>query len=131
MGTGAYPSDVDAASLMVADRELSKNEFFFIDGGFRKSGADHGERFASSNRNPASELFGRPRPGNTFKRLPRPQAGRLQFATRSKLARIYARMGYPECGGEQADRGPRRHRRGLICRIDCGMTSSCESLRSG
>ncbi len=47
-----------------------------------------------------------------------------------QLARIYARMGYPDSAKKQADKVPVTSAR-LMCRIDCHMSGGLRALRSG
>ena len=55
------------------------------------------------------------------------RAAQLQHA---QLARLYARMGYPDAATRQADTVPAASAR-MMCRIDCVLTLGLRALRSG
>lgn len=121
-GPGAYSSDVTLRSLMVPIANY-RDEFYRWR--ISQIGGAHGERlFAESQTR--HQPFGAARQ-HLNASLARSRAVQLQHV---QLARIYARMGYPDSAAKQADVVSAASAR-LMCRIDCGMTLGLRALRAG
>jgi len=121
-GPGAYSSDVTLRSLMVPIANY-RDEFYRWR--ISQIGGDHGERLQLESET-RHQPFGAARQ-HLNASLARSRALQLQHV---QLARIYARMGYPDAAAKQADVVSAASAR-LMCRIDCGMTLGLRSLRSG
>ena len=121
-GPGAYSSDVTLRSLMVPIANY-RDEFYRSR--IQQIGGPHGERLMAEA-DKRHQPFGAARQ-HLNASLARNRAIQLQHV---QLARIYARMGYPDAATKQADVVSAASAR-LMCRIDCGMTLGLRSLRAG
>ncbi|MBB3206483.1 hypothetical protein FHS27_002292 [Rhodopirellula rubra] len=121
-GPGAYSSDVTLRSLMVPIANY-RDEFYRWR--ISQIGGAHGERLLAESQT-RHQPFGAARQ-HLNASLARSRAVQLQHV---QLARIYARMGYPDAAAKQADVVSAASAR-LMCRIDCGMTLGLRALRSG
>ena len=121
-GPGAYSSDITLGSLMKPI--ASYRDDFYADRLAAIQG-EHGDRLRAESKR-RHQPFGAIRQHlNTV--LAKQRAGQLQHV---QLARLYARMGYPEAAKRQTDTVPAASAR-LICRIDCLMTQGLRRLREG
>ncbi|SMP51480.1 hypothetical protein SAMN06265222_103281 [Neorhodopirellula lusitana] len=121
-GPGAYSSDVTLRSLMVPIANY-RDEFYRWR--ISQIGGQHGKRLLAEAET-RHQPFGAARQ-HLNASLARSRAIQLQHV---QLARIYARMGYPDSAARQADVVSAASAR-LMCRIDCGMTLGLRSLRAG
>jgi hypothetical protein len=121
-GPGAYSSDVTLRSLMVPIANY-RDEFYRWR--IAQIGGAHGERLLAESET-RHQPFGAARQ-HLNASLARSRAVQLQHV---QLARIYARMGYPDAAAKQADVVSAASAR-LMCRIDCGMTLGLRALRAG
>jgi len=121
-GPSAYSSDVTLKSLM--DPIATYRDEFYHDR-IERLPARHRDRLREEMRL-RRQPFGAARQhlNTTLAQL---RAKQLQHV---QLARIYARMGYPDSAQKQADSVPVTSAR-LMCRIDCLMSGGLRSLRSG
>jgi len=121
-GPSAYSSEVTLKSLM--DPIASYRDEFYHDR-IQRLPAPHRERLREEMRL-RRQPFGAARQHlNTM--LAQLRATQLQHV---QLARIYARMGYPDAAQKQADAVPVTSAR-MMCRIDCLMSGGLRSLRAG
>ena len=121
-GPGAYSSDVTLGSLMKPI--AAYRDDFYNDRLSRLSGV-HGERLAKEQQH-RRQPFGAARQ-HLNAALAERRAAQLQHV---QLARLYARMGYPDAAKRQADTVPATSAR-MMCRIDCEMTLGLRALRGG
>lgn len=121
-GPGAYTSDVTLGGLM---KPIAAYRDAFYQDRIRRLSGEHASRLAEEER-ARRQPFGAARQ-HLNAALARRRAIQLQHV---QLARLYARMGYPESATKQADTVKATSAR-MICRIDCAMTSGLRSLRSG
>ncbi|MCM2374145.1 hypothetical protein [Aporhodopirellula aestuarii] len=121
-GPGAYSSDVTLRSLMVPIANY-RDEFYRWR--ISQIGGEHGKRLLAESET-RHQPFGAARQ-HLNASLARSRAVQLQHV---QLARIYARMGYPDAAAKQADVVSAASAR-LMCRIDCGMTLGLRALRAG
>ncbi|MEM6690105.1 MAG: hypothetical protein AAF664_11800 [Planctomycetota bacterium] len=121
-GPGAYSSDVTLAGLM--QPIAAYRDDFYIDQLNRIQG-EHGERLRKQAQ-VRHQPFGAVRQFLNAALATR-RAAQLQHV---QLARLYARMGYPEAAGKQLDTVPAASSR-MMSRIDCAMTVGLRRLRSG
>jgi hypothetical protein len=121
-GPGAYDSSVTLVSLM-KPIAMYRDEFYSdhlnqIDG-------EHGARLKTEAERRHQPFGGVRQHLNAA--LARRRAAQVQFV---QLARLYARMGYPDSATKQADKVAAASAR-LMCRIDCLMTLGLRSVRAG
>lgn len=121
-GPGAYGSDVTLSSLM---KPIASYRDAFYDDQLAQIGGDHGKRLRDEAGRRHQPFGGVRQHLNAA--LARRRAAQLQYV---QLARLYARMGYPDSATRQADNVAAASAR-LICRIDCSMTQGLRCLRSG
>ena len=121
-GPGAYTSDVTLKSLM--EPIASYRDDFYHDR-IERLPERHRERLQKEVRQ-RRQPFGAARQ-HLNAALALLRAKQLQHV---QLARLYARMGYPDSAQKQADAVPVTSAR-LMCRIDCLMSGGLRSLRSG
>lgn len=121
-GPGAYSSDVTLRSLMVPIANY-RDEFYRWR--ISQIGGPHGQRLMLEAQK-RHQPFGAARQ-HLNASLARSRAVQLQHV---QLARIYARMGYPDSAAKQADVVSAASAR-LMCRIDCCMTLGLRALRAG
>jgi hypothetical protein len=121
-GPAAYTSDVTLKSLM--EPIASYRDEFYHDR-IERLPTRHRERLQKEVRQ-RRQPFGAARQ-HLNAALAQLRAKQLQHV---QLARLYARMGYPDAAQKQADAVPVTSAR-LMCRIDCLMSGGLRSLRSG
>lgn len=121
-GPGAYTSDVTLKSLM--EPIASYRDEFYHDR-IERLPKRHQERLQKEVRQ-RRQPFGAARQ-HLNAALAQLRAKQLQHV---QLARLYARMGYPDSAQKQADAVPVTSAR-LMCRIDCMMSGGLRSLRAG
>lgn len=121
-GPSAYSSDVTLKSLM--DPIATYRDEFYHDR-IERLPPRHRQRLREEMRL-RRQPFGAARQYLNTK-LAQLRAKQLQHV---QLARIYARMGYPDSAQKQADSVPVTSAR-LMCRIDCLMSGGLRSLRAG
>ncbi|MGV3485636.1 MAG: hypothetical protein ACO1RT_14565 [Planctomycetaceae bacterium] len=121
-GPSAYTSDVTLKSLM--EPIASYRDEFYHDR-IECLPPRHRERLQKEVRQ-RRQPFGAARQ-HLNAALAQLRAKQLQHV---QLARLYARMGYPDAAQKQADAVPVTSAR-LMCRIDCLMSGGLRSLRSG
>ena len=121
-GPGSYTSDVTLKSLM--EPIASYRDEFYHDR-IERLGERHRERLQQEVRQ-RRQPFGAARQ-HLNAALAQLRARQLQHV---QLARLYARMGYPDAATKQADAVPVTSAR-LMCRIDCLMSGGLRSLRGG
>ena len=121
-GPAAYSSDVTLKSLM--EPIASYRDEFYHDR-IERLPTRHRERLQQEVRQ-RRQPFGAARQ-HLNAALAQLRAKQMQHV---QLARLYARMGYPDSAIKQADAVPVTSAR-LMCRIDCLMSGGLRSLRSG
>lgn len=121
-GPAAYGSDVTLTSLM---RPIATYRDAFYEDQLAALVGTHRQRLEAEQQ-VRRQAFGAARQ-HLNAALARSRAIQLQHA---QLARLYARMGYPEAAARQADVVPAASAR-MMCRIDCAITLGLRSLRSG
>ncbi len=121
-GPAAYTSDVTLKSLM--EPIASYRDEFYHDR-IERLQSPHRERLQKEVRQ-RRQPFGAARQ-HLNAALAQLRAKQLQHV---QLARLYARMGYPDAAQKQADAVPVTSAR-LMCRIDCLMSGGLRSLRGG
>lgn len=121
-GPAAYSSDVTLKSLM--EPIATYRDEFYHDR-IERLPKRHRERLQKEVRQ-RRQPFGAARQ-HLNAALALLRAKQLQHV---QLARLYARMGYPDAAQKQADAVPVTSAR-LMCRIDCLMSGGLRSLRSG
>jgi len=121
-GPSAYTSDVTLKSLM--EPIASYRDEFYHDR-IARLPERHRERLQQEVRQ-RRQPFGAARQ-HLNAALAQLRAKQLQHV---QLARLYARMGYPDSAVKQADAVPVTSAR-LMCRIDCLMSGGLRSLRAG
>ena len=121
-GPSAYTSDVTLGTLMKPIAEF--RDAFYEDRLHQLTGP-HRERLEDEQK-ARRQPFGAARQ-NLNAALAERRAIQLQHV---QLARLYARMGYPDAASKQTDIVPAASAR-MICRIDCRMTLGLRALRSG
>ncbi|PNY34520.1 hypothetical protein C2E31_22695 [Rhodopirellula baltica] len=121
-GPGAYSSDVTLSTLMKPIAEY--RDEFYLDRLQRLTG-DHHERL-NEEQTVRRQPFGAARQ-HLNAALAERRAAQVQHV---QLARLYARMGYPDAATRQIDVVPAASAR-MICRIDCEITLGLRALRSG
>ena len=121
-GPGAYGSDVTLASLMKPI--AGYRDTFYEDRLARIEGA-HARRLDDEQRL-RRQPFGAARQ-HLNAALAERRAAQLQHV---QLARVYARMGFPDAATRQTDTVSAASAR-MMCRIDCVMTLGLRSIRAG
>lgn len=121
-GPGAYTSDITLGSLM---KPIAAYRDAFYEDRLSAITGDHGQRLAIEAER-RHQPFGRIRQ-HLNASLARRRAAQLQHV---QLARLYARMGYPEAAKQQLETVPATSAR-MVCRIDCAMTIGLRRLREG
>ncbi|MCC9603452.1 hypothetical protein LOC67_23125 [Stieleria sp. JC731] len=121
-GPSAYSSDVTLSTLMKPIAEY--RDEFYLDRLQRLTG-DHRERL-NEEQLVRRQPFGAARQ-HLNAALAERRAAQVQHV---QLARLYARMGYPDAATRQIDVVPAASAR-MICRIDCEITLGLRALRSG
>jgi len=121
-GPGAHTSDVTLKSLM--EPIASYRDEFYHDR-IKRLGERHRERLQKEVRQ-RRQPFGAARQ-HLNAALAQLRAKQLQHV---QLARLFARMGFPDSAQKQADAVPVTSAR-LMCRIDCMMSGGLRSLRIG
>ncbi len=123
--TGGFPSqyssDVTIVSLM---KPIAAYRDAYYDGRIAQIQGIHAERLAAEQQR-RHQPFGAARQ-HLNAALAQRRAAQVQHA---QLARLYARMGFPDAAARQADTVSATSAR-LMCRIDCVMTAGLRSLRS-
>ena len=121
-GPGAYSSDVTLSTLMKPISEY--RDAFYLDRLVKLTG-DHRERLEDEQR-VRRQPFGAARQ-HLNAALAERRAAQVQHV---QLARLYARMGYPDAATRQIDVVPAASAR-MMCRIDCEITLGLRALRAG
>ncbi|NND95842.1 MAG: hypothetical protein HKN47_00765 [Pirellulaceae bacterium] len=121
-GPGAYTSEITLGSLM---KPIAAYRDAFYGDRIQQLTGPHAERLASEQQL-RRQPFGAARQ-HLNAALAERRAAQLQHV---QLARLYARMGYPDAATRQADTVPATSAR-MMCRIDCEMTLGLRALRSG
>ena len=121
-GPGAYSSDVTLRSLMAPIADYRDR---FYRWRISQVSAAHSARLREEE-SVRHQPFGAARQ-HLNAALARRRAVQLQHV---QLARLYARMGYPDAAKRQADVVPAASAR-LMCRIDCHLTLGLRELRAG
>jgi hypothetical protein len=121
-GPSAYSSDVTLGGLM---KPIASYRDAFYEDRLAQLDGPHAERLAGEQKL-RRQPFGAARQ-HLNAALAQRRAAQLQHV---QLARLYARMGYPDAATRQADTVSAASAR-MMCRIDCAMTLGLRSLRSG
>lgn len=121
-GPGAITSDVTLGSLM---KPIARYRDAFYEDRLSRIDGGHAKRL-HEEQTIRQQPFGAARQ-HLNAALAQRRAAQLQHVA---LARLYARMGYPDAATRQTDTVPAASAR-MMCRIDCAMTSGMRSLRSG
>ncbi|MGB7346204.1 MAG: hypothetical protein WBD20_18445 [Pirellulaceae bacterium] len=121
-GPGAYGSDITIGSLM---KPIATYRDAFYNDRLNQIEGDHSERLGKEQQL-RRQPFGAARQ-HLNAALAERRAAQLQHV---QLARLYARMGYPDAAKRQSDTVPATSAR-MMCRIDCVMTMGLRSLRAG
>ncbi|MDM4015011.1 hypothetical protein [Roseiconus lacunae] len=121
-GPAAYSADVTLGKLMKPIAEY--RDAFYLDRLNRLRG-EHHERLGEEQQ-VRKQPFGAARQ-HLNAALAERRAAQVQHV---QLARLYARMGYPDAATRQIDVVPAASAR-MICRIDCEITLGLRALRSG
>jgi hypothetical protein len=121
-GPAAYGSDVTIGSLM---KPIAAYRDDFYNDRMNQIDGDHALRLAQEQQL-RRQPFGAARQ-HLNAALAERRAAQLQHV---QLARLYARMGYPDAAKRQSDTVPATSAR-MMCRIDCVMTMGLRALRAG
>ncbi|GAA5509891.1 hypothetical protein [Novipirellula caenicola] len=121
-GPGAYTSDITLTSLM---KPIASYRDAFYEDRLRQLQGQHAERLAQEQQL-RRQPFGAVRQ-HLNAALAERRAVQVQHV---QLARMYARMGYPDAAKRQSDTVPAASAR-MFCRIDCDMTLGLRALRAG
>jgi hypothetical protein len=121
-GPTAYSSDVTLSTLMKPIAEY--RDAFYLDRLAKLTGS-HRQRL-DKEQHARRQPFGAARQSLNAELAER-RAAQVQHV---QLARLYARMGYPDAATRQIDEVPAASAR-MICRIDCETTLGLRALRSG
>lgn len=121
-GPGAYTSDVTLGSLM---KPIAMYRDAYYEDRLNQFTGDHSQRLLDEQKL-RRQPFGAVRQ-HLNAALAERRAAQLQHV---QLARLYARMGYPEAATKQTDTVSAASAR-MMCRIDCVMTLGLQSLRAG
>ncbi|MEM9588980.1 MAG: hypothetical protein AAGA03_16995, partial [Planctomycetota bacterium] len=120
-GPGSYTSEVTLASLM---KPVATYRDEFYGDQLAKLTGQHADRLLHEQR-ARRQPFGAVRQ-HLNAALAQRRAAQLQHV---QLARLYARMGYPDAATKQAD-AVRATSARMICRIDCAITLGLRALRA-
>ncbi|TWU55755.1 hypothetical protein [Rubripirellula reticaptiva] len=121
-GPGAYTSDITLGSLM---KPIAAYRDDYYAGRLSQIKGKHGKRLAEEQQL-RRQPFGAVRQ-HLNAALAERRAAQLQHVG---LARLYARMGYPDAAKRQTDTVAAASAR-MMCRIDCLMTLGLRQLRAG
>lgn len=121
-GPGAHTSDVTLTSLM---KPIASYRDAFYDDCLGRLAGSHAARLEKEQQT-RHQAFGAARQ-HLNAALARCRAVQLQHA---QLARLFARMGFPEAATRQTDVVPAASAR-MMCRIDCAVTLGMRAMRSG
>lgn len=121
-GPAAHSSEVTLGALM---KPIASYRDAFYDDRMKQLTGRHLERLNDEQQR-RRQPFGAARQ-HLNAALAQRRAAQLQHV---QLARLYARMGYPDAAARQVDTVPATSAR-MMCRIDCEMTLGLRSLRSG
>ncbi|MFK8114831.1 MAG: hypothetical protein AB8B91_21700 [Rubripirellula sp.] len=121
-GPGAYTSDITLGSLM---KPIATYRDAYYDDRMAQITGDHSQRLLDEQRL-RRQPFGAARQ-HLNAALAERRAGQLQHV---QLARLFARMGYPDSATRQTDTVSAASAR-MMCRIDCTMTLGLRALRAG
>ncbi len=124
--TGSYPgqytSDVTIVTLM---KPIAAYRDAYYEDRIAQIQGQHGKRLATEQRR-RHQPFGAARQ-HLNAALAQRRAAQVQHV---QLARLYARMGFPDAAARQADTVSATSAR-MMCRIDCVMTAGLRALRAG
>ncbi|MFG0263397.1 MAG: hypothetical protein ACF788_13480 [Novipirellula sp. JB048] len=121
-GPGAYSSDITLTSLM---KPIALYRDAFYEDRLARLTGKHAERLAREQQM-RRQPFGAMRQ-HLNAALAERRAVQVQHV---QLARLYARMGYPDAAKRQVDAVPAASAR-MFCRIDCDITLGLRALRAG
>ncbi len=121
-GPGAYTSDITLGSLM---KPIAGYRDAYYQDCMSRIGGTHGKRLKAEEQL-RHQPFGAVRQ-HLNAALAERRAAQLQHVG---LARLYARMGYPDSATRQIDTVAAASAR-MMCRIDCEMTHGLRQLRAG
>ena len=121
-GPGAYSSETTLGSLM---KPIAAYRDAFYEDRLAQITGKHAERLRSEQKL-RRQPFGAARQ-HLNAALAERRAAQLQHV---QLARLYARMGFPDAATRQSDTVPATSAR-MMCRIDCEMTLGLRALRCG
>ena len=119
---GQYTSDVTIVNLM---KPIAAYRDAYYDDRLAQISGEHAQRL-TEERERRHQPFGSARQ-HLNAALAQRRAAQVQHA---QLARLYARMGFPDAAAKQADTVSAASAR-MMCRIDCLMTLGLRALRSG
>ncbi len=121
-GPGAYTSDQSLGSLM---KPIAAYRDSFYEHRLGCITGDHAKRLLGEQQLRRQPLGAARQHLNAA--IAERRAAQLQHV---QLARLYARMGYPDAATRQADTVPAASAR-MMCRIDCEMTLGLRAIRAG
>ncbi len=121
-GPSAHRSDITLGSLM---KPIAQYRDAFYEHRLGQITGLHAQRLAGEQKL-RRQPFGAARQ-HLNAALAERRAAQLQHV---QLARLYARMGYPDAATRQTDTVPAASAR-MMCRIDCAMTLGLRSIRAG
>jgi hypothetical protein len=121
-GPAAHTSDITLASLM---KPIASYRDAFYEHRLGRITGTHAVRLAGEQKL-RRQPFGAARQ-HLNAALAERRAAQLQHV---QLARLYARMGYPDAAKRQIDTVPAASAR-MMCRIDCEMTRGLRAIRAG
>ena len=121
-GPGAYTSDITLGGLM---KPIAAYRDAYYEDSMKQIGGEHAERLESEQKL-RRQPFGAARQ-HLNAALAERRAAQLQHV---QLARLYARMGYPDAAKRQTDTVSAASAR-MMCRIDCLMTLGLRAIRAG
>ncbi|MAI73524.1 MAG: hypothetical protein CMM01_21850 [Rhodopirellula sp.] len=121
-GPGAYTSDITLGGLM---RPIAAYRDAYYEDCMKRIDGEHAERLYGEQKL-RRQPFGAARQ-HLNAALAERRAAQLQHV---QLARLYARMGYPDAAKRQTDTVSAASAR-MMCRIDCLMTLGLRAIRAG
>ncbi|MGI9470812.1 MAG: hypothetical protein ACR2NZ_04730, partial [Rubripirellula sp.] len=121
-GPGAYTSDITLGGLM---KPIAAYRDAYYDDRMQQISGDHADRLDGEQKL-RRQPFGAARQ-HLNAALAERRAAQLQHV---QLARLYARMGYPDAAKRQTDTVSAASAR-MMCRIDCLMTLGLRAIRAG
>jgi len=121
-GPGAYTSDITLGGLM---KPIAAYRDAYYEDCMTKIAGEHAERLYGEQKL-RRQPFGAARQ-HLNAALAERRAAQLQHV---QLARLYARMGYPDAAKRQTDTVSAASAR-MMCRIDCVMTLGLRAIRAG